>query len=156
MAIAALLILAAIPQFGNYRAKAADSVVRDDARNLAVALESYRIDQPEYPRTLEALQEVSQPFTKHAYWQAGNAALLCTWGDRWGFVARSASGATWLTTSDGRSEPFTATFLTGNTREVVCPAVGQVIGATGRAFDNNGTWVHDRGEGKGGWMVNAK
>lgn len=46
MAIAALLILAAIPQFNNYRGQARDAATVSDVRNVAVALEAWAIDHP--------------------------------------------------------------------------------------------------------------
>lgn len=51
MAIAALLILAAIPQFQNYRGAARDANTRDDVKSVAQAIESWSIDHPgeKYP-----------------------------------------------------------------------------------------------------------
>lgn len=46
MAIAALLILAAIPQFNNYRGSARDASTVSDVRNIAVGLESWAISHP--------------------------------------------------------------------------------------------------------------
>lgn len=46
MAIAALLILAAIPQFNNYRGAARDASTMADVRNVAVAMEAWAIDHP--------------------------------------------------------------------------------------------------------------
>lgn len=46
MAIAALLILAAIPQFNNYRGQARDQATMNDARNVAVAMEAWGISNP--------------------------------------------------------------------------------------------------------------
>jgi len=51
MAIAALLILAAIPQFGTYRGLARDAAVQDDVQTVAYAIEAWVIDNPgqEFP-----------------------------------------------------------------------------------------------------------
>jgi len=46
MAIAALLILAAIPQFSNYRGQARDQETLSDVRNVALAIEAWAIDHP--------------------------------------------------------------------------------------------------------------
>ena len=46
MAIAALLILAAIPQFNNYRGAARDASTVSDVKNVAVAMEAWSIDHP--------------------------------------------------------------------------------------------------------------
>ena len=44
MAIAALLILAAIPQFNNYRGAARDATTMSDVKNVATAMEAWRIE----------------------------------------------------------------------------------------------------------------
>jgi type IV pilus assembly protein PilA len=49
MAIAALLILAAIPQFNKYREQASISTMQDDARNFAVAAEAVYTTGLAYP-----------------------------------------------------------------------------------------------------------
>lgn len=49
MAIAALLILAAIPQFSAYREKASVSLMQSDARNLASLIESEYAERQAYP-----------------------------------------------------------------------------------------------------------
>ena len=49
MAIAALLILAAIPQFNQYRQKAIYSNMQSDARNIAVAIEAEYTTNLAYP-----------------------------------------------------------------------------------------------------------
>lgn len=46
MAIAALLLLAAIPQYSNYRGQARDSQTLNDVRNVALAIEAWAIDHP--------------------------------------------------------------------------------------------------------------
>lgn len=46
MAVAALLILAAIPQFNAYRGHARDLATREDVRNVAIAVEAWAIDHP--------------------------------------------------------------------------------------------------------------
>lgn len=46
MAIAALLILAAIPQFNNYRGQARDQATMNDVRNVAVAYEAWAVSHP--------------------------------------------------------------------------------------------------------------
>ena len=46
MAIAALLILAAVPQFNNYRGAARDAATMNDVKNAAIAVEAYAIDHP--------------------------------------------------------------------------------------------------------------
>lgn len=46
MAIAALLILAAIPQFNNYRGNARDATTMNDVNNAAVAVEAWLIGHP--------------------------------------------------------------------------------------------------------------
>ncbi|BDZ52613.1 hypothetical protein GCM10025867_48540 (plasmid) [Frondihabitans sucicola] len=51
MAIAALLILAAIPQFNQYREKAAISNLQSDARNLATTIEADYTTSLTYPAT---------------------------------------------------------------------------------------------------------
>ena len=49
MAIAALLILAAIPQFNQYRQKAIVSNMQSDARNIAVSIEAEYTSSLAYP-----------------------------------------------------------------------------------------------------------
>jgi Tfp pilus assembly protein PilE len=51
MAIAALLILAAIPQFNKYREQATISTMQDDARNFAVEAEAIYTTGLAYPAT---------------------------------------------------------------------------------------------------------
>lgn len=46
MAIAALLILAAIPQFNNYRGNARDASTMSDVKNMAIAVEAWTINNP--------------------------------------------------------------------------------------------------------------
>lgn len=52
IAIAALLILAALPQFSNYRERASIVNLQSDLRNAAAAMESAQIDDQTYPTTL--------------------------------------------------------------------------------------------------------
>ena len=52
MAIAALLVLAAVPQFGNYREKAAITNLMGDLRDAASAMEASWGDAQAYPATL--------------------------------------------------------------------------------------------------------
>ena len=52
IAIAALLILAALPQFSNYRERASIVNLQSDLRNAAAAMESAQIDDQAYPTTL--------------------------------------------------------------------------------------------------------
>ncbi|BDZ52612.1 hypothetical protein GCM10025867_48530 (plasmid) [Frondihabitans sucicola] len=54
MAIAALLILAAIPQFNQYREKAAISNLQSDARNVATTIEADYTTSLAYPSTIAA------------------------------------------------------------------------------------------------------
>jgi len=46
IAIAALLILAAIPQFSNFRGQAIDQTTRSDVYNVAAAYEAWAIEHP--------------------------------------------------------------------------------------------------------------
>lgn len=52
MAIAALLILAAIPQFNKYREQAVVSTMQSDARNVSVSLEATFTNNLAYPATV--------------------------------------------------------------------------------------------------------
>ena len=46
MAIAALLILAAVPQFDNYRGAARDATTMSDVKIVALAMEGWSVDHP--------------------------------------------------------------------------------------------------------------
>nr|WP_286347006.1 prepilin-type N-terminal cleavage/methylation domain-containing protein [Frondihabitans sucicola] len=56
MAIAALLTLAAIPQFNQYRQKAAVSNVQNDLHNAALAMEGVYVTDQAYPQTLPSFK----------------------------------------------------------------------------------------------------
>jgi Tfp pilus assembly protein PilE len=58
MAIAALLILAAIPQFNQYRTKAVISNMQSDARNIATTIEAQYTTDLAYPATVTTVAQV--------------------------------------------------------------------------------------------------
>jgi len=58
MAIAALLVLAAIPQFSAYRSKAIVSTMLDDAKSLGMAVEA--LDEPTLNNVYIAMEEVKR------------------------------------------------------------------------------------------------
>jgi len=59
MAIAALLILAAIPQFGAYRAKAGLATLQSDLHNVALSMEAEWNADDGYPRNVPASARVT-------------------------------------------------------------------------------------------------
>lgn len=70
MAIAALLVLAAVPQFNAYRAKAIDHNTRSDVRNIAAAYEGWAIEHP----------DETFPFVTKDWAGTGNLDFLATVG----------------------------------------------------------------------------
>jgi len=60
MAIAALLILAALPQFGNYRTKASTTNLTSDLRNAAAEMEAAFTDDKGYPAALPGSYRTSR------------------------------------------------------------------------------------------------
>jgi len=154
MAIAALLVLAAIPQFSNYRNNAYDAIVKDELRNYSLTAEAYRVDSAVYPQTTDVIKTLGVTVTPRAYSSEGNNILVCTWDDRWGAVAQSASGKAWLRTSDGEMRRWTESQIHAISRLAVCPLVGETVGATTLAADTGGSWLFEK-NGRG-WNVAVK
>lgn len=96
MAIAALLILAAVPQFENYRARAHDSNVRNDIRNLATMLESQDVNSPGQPQqSLAQMVAGARSFsvTKSSYANVHNIGMaICRNTVGYAVIAESKSG----------------------------------------------------------------
>lgn len=135
MAIAALLILAAVPQFNNYRNQAHDANVKGDLKNIAVAMESAYVLNGVYPTHLNHVQNLGIEVTESAYMVANNAMLICSTGQEFAIWARSASGKRWqyTTRSGGVGQGPTA-----------FPATSQVMCAlAGFPADTTSLWMHD-------------
>ncbi|BDZ52598.1 hypothetical protein GCM10025867_48390 (plasmid) [Frondihabitans sucicola] len=94
MAIAALLILAAIPQFSSYRAKAFVSNAQSDLHNAAAAMEGAYDPDAGYPSTLPASVKASQGITLSV--ESASSDGFC-------LTAIPNGGAPWSYNSDGGS-----------------------------------------------------
>ena len=96
MAIAALLILAAVPQFDQARMRAYDTTVRSDVHNIATAIEASYSDAGAYPFSEDALRSLGLVATKASYRPSGStiwsgSLLVCSTGDSFGVVGQSKS-----------------------------------------------------------------
>lgn len=93
MAIAALLVLAAIPQFENYRARAADTLVQGDLRNVGSYLEGLATENPAQGAQVGALPDGSLPLTKRAYANEHRVGMaMCANATGAAAIAESKSG----------------------------------------------------------------
>ena len=93
MAIAALLILAAIPQFNQYRTKAVISNMQSDARNIATTIEAQYTTDLQYPAAV----------TKGT----GDAATNLTIGADSQKISDALTVVTYAKTGAGSTEGFT-------------------------------------------------
>ena len=104
MAIAALLILAAVPQFDSYRARAADTNVQADLRNVAAFAEGLEATGP-VERTNTLLSNLGPgqiTLTKSAYSTTANVGMaLCMNSTDVAVIAESKSGRIFEYSSKG-------------------------------------------------------
>jgi len=108
MAIAALLILAAVPQFGSFRARAHDTNVQTDLHSFAKTIEAQKIDAQAAPTTPAAITDLHWRPTRSAYDLTSNAVIYCQLGDDYGMIAKSKSGRAWSYTGASGVQRFTA------------------------------------------------
>jgi len=105
MAIAALLILAAIPQFNQYRTKAVISNMQSDARNLATTIEAQYTTDLAYPATVTVASSTATVGTNGDTQKLSDASTAVTY-------AKAGTG-----NAEGFTLSLTNTKAPGNTVE---------------------------------------
>lgn len=138
MAIAALLILAAVPQFENYRGRAWDSNITDDLRSISSTVEGATGANSIYPINATELAAQVPPLrvTKTAYRTDLSSSLnYCTDGTRFGFGAVSRSSRVYV--YDSRS---------GIRKIDAAPPLGGAVIAAQLGFPSgaNCFWLHNQ------------
>jgi len=132
MAIAALLILAAIPQFNSHRNQAYDTLVKGDLKSMAAAYEAYAIDGQAYPTSVAAMRAglITPVGTKAAYGAADRITqLVCTDGKRFNMFGFSRSGRVFTYDSTGTMGTLPRT--TPQTGEHLCATLNGYAPASG-------------------------
>ena len=146
MAIAALLILAAIPQFSNYRGQAADLNIKTDLRSIAAYQEASRIDGSGYQRAWTT-DAGAQSVSTSSYGPA-NGMLSCGWQETYAVVALSRSGRAFFITPGEAPQLYKAAFP--RSQHQVCPEFERSLGQTGPA---HGLWLND---GENAWQTTVR
>jgi len=148
MAIAALLILAAVPQFSNYRDRAYDHEVMADFDNFMLDNEAYAVDAGAYATSMDGVGSLGLRPTRAAY-RTGtttNAMLYCGFrgGTDYAILAVSKSNRAFLVTASRGIEPVARTMMNGS-RLDICPAVATYLGYTDPAMSllDARLWLHD-------------
>jgi len=149
IAIAALLILAAIPQFSNYRGHAYDQQVLADLATFQAASESYVIDAGVYANDRAGLNTMGLMVTRNAYQTSGaNGMFYCGFatGTDYAFGVVSKSSRTFLLSATGGIEQAPRTMIIGGIH-TVCPGIANHLGYPNADVvtpSSNRLWLHDR------------
>ncbi len=149
--IVVIAILAAITivAYTGIQAKAYDSTVKSDLKNLAKQFELYRIDHGVYPAGSTQLNAIGTKVTKSAYGNGFNNGvnniLYCRVAadgpNKFALIASSKSGTVFTYTSDSGAFTTSAAWIDSNSINI-CNNVGinQTDSSDRDIFYLNGAW----------------
>lgn len=136
--IVVIAILAAITivSYMSIQNRANDAVIQSDFRNIAQAMELFRIDNGTYP-VASQLSQVDIKVTKGAYDPSVNNVVYCissqaSGRNAWIMIGQSKSGTRWSVGNDHVPRQYTGTWSSGMT--TICSAALENGGADGNAW----------------------
>lgn len=136
--LAALVIVA----FNGMQNRANDASIQTDLRNASQKIETFYVDNGDYPNTVAEIQSLGLKVAKGAYYVQASAGnfVYCynSTGSAYSLISKSKSTSRFYINKDNKTPTSTTQDVTGISGSVICPN-------TGVTSPSGWVWMYDPG-----------